>query len=140
MLPHLLIQWSDLYSTNIPIIDEQHHSIVGVINSLFYFMRNQQAAEVIGPTLIMLEQYAHIHFLTEENLLKLAHYPDIEEHKKLHAAFRAKSQVLYAQSKKTLNSEDLLSFLKVWWMEHINGADHAYSVQVRAALQKTGEL
>lgn len=137
---NLLIKWSDLHTTGIPIIDEQHHSVVGVINSLFFFMRNQQAAEIIAPTLVMLEQYTHIHFLTEESLLQRANYPEVEKHKKLHATFITKSQILSAQSRKTLNPEELLAFLKKWWTEHINGADHAYAPHVRKALQKIGKL
>lgn len=132
----LFIKWSDLHSTNIPIIDEQHRGIVETINSLYYFMRNKQASEIIMSTIAKMEQYAYIHFLTEENLLKQAKYPDFETHKKLHKSFRHKSLILSAQLKKTPDAHELLSFLKQWWIDHINVIDQKYASCLHSYLAK----
>lgn len=140
MSANLFIVWSEVHATDIPIIDEQHRGIVGIINSLFYFMRKRQVSEVMIPTISILAKYAQIHFLTEVQLLEIAEYSDIVEHKKAHEFFQTKIRTISAQSRNELYSDDLLPFLKKWWIEHINGADRAYAPHVRSFLQSRHEL
>lgn len=136
----MLIKWSDLHTTHIPILDDQHHCIVAITNSIYYFMRNRQGAEVILSFIALLEQYMNIHFLTEENLLELTNCPDFEEHKKIHDSLRTKLKLVEAQTKKTFDPEETLLFLKQFWLEHINKADAHFAPYVRKTLRKMRKL
>lgn len=131
----LFIVWSEEYEMKISIIDEQHRSLVGIINSLFYLMNNKLATNVFHPTLVLLEQYAHIHFLTEETLLEKTRYPRIEEHKKAHNAFRAKTQLLISQNRRTQDATNLLDFLKTWFTTHTMQVDRDFAEHVIKALK-----
>lgn len=127
----LYIIWADIHNTDIPIIDEQHRCLVGIINTLFYFKHDHRAPEVITPIVSMLEKYSQIHFRTEEYILQQAEFPHIKEHKKLHDDFRAKVRIMSLKSRQTLEPDELLFYLKDWWIKHINDADRAYSSYVR---------
>lgn len=131
----LYIIWSDIHTTDITIIDEQHRCLVGIINTLFYFKHDHRAPEVVTPIVSMLEKYTQIHFRTEEDILQQAEYPHIKEHKKLHDDFRARLRILSLKSRQTLEPDELLSYLKDWWRNHTNGADRAFSSYMRNYLR-----
>lgn len=140
MPKNLFIKWSKDHEMGIPIIDEQHRSLVCTINTLFYLMREQCASEMLPATLTLLKQSAALHFLIEERMLELTKYPHAEEHKKAHDSFRTRMKILFAQSRKSLDPEDLLEFLKTLWMEHVIQSDHAFAPHVVDVLRKRGDL
>lgn len=139
-MKNLLIVWSDMYKTRIPIIDEQHRGIVSVINNLFYFMGEQRATEVFAPAAIMLEQYTKIHFVTEESFMELAQYKKINEHKALHQKLMTDMFAASVKAKRVNDPGEFLFFLKEWWLTHINGVDHDYAPSVIKALRGLGKL
>lgn len=122
----LYLPWSDSNCIGIPIIDEQHRSIVSVINSLHFFVEKHRELDVLESTIKTMYQYTAIHFMTEELLLKEVDYPNIEEHILLHKQL---IKQLQAVSQITLHDRDvepLLKLLKAWWINHINKEDRKY--------------
>jgi hemerythrin-like metal-binding domain len=138
-MKNVLIVWADIHETGIPIIDEQHRGIVSTINSLFYFMRKQRGQDVMAPTLLMLEQYTKVHFLTEETLLEAAGYPGLETHRQLHRGLIDTMFRISLLSKRSGDPDELLAFLKDWWLQHINGNDRAYAPFLVDALHAMGD-
>lgn len=132
----LFIVWNQVHQTGIPIIDEQHRGIVSSINSLFFFMRNKHPKVVTLPTIMVMEQYAKVHFLTEEALLREAGYPDFAGHQSLHQKFAEKTRAMALAEKRLDESAELLQFLKDWWLHHINEQDRQYLPHVKAFLGK----
>lgn len=122
----LLIVWSDIHDTGIPIIDQQHRGIVSIINSLFFFMRHKQGNDILNATVTMIGQYTKIHFVTEEKLLKSTGYPDFEAHKRLHEQLINESTLVGGQSLRNQDPSEYLIFLRNWWLNHINKHDHEY--------------
>lgn len=139
-MKNLLIVWSDVNMTQIPIIDEQHRGIVSIINNLFYFMGKPRASELIDPTLIMLEKYTKVHFTTEESIMELVQYEKINEHQTLHEKLMKDLFSASVRSRWINDPGELLPFLKEWWLSHINGADHAYAPFVFGKLREMGKL
>lgn len=137
-MKNLLIVWSDVHKTRIPIIDEQHRGIVSIINNLFYFMGEQRAAEIFVSVVVMLEQYTKLHFMAEESLLELAKYEKIDEHKALHQKLMADMSTASIKARRDNDPGEFLFFLKKWWLTHINGVDHDYAPIVREALREFG--
>ena len=74
----------------------------------------------------MMEQYTVIHFKAEEALMAKAEYPAIEEHNVLHKALIEKIKMLSIEISRDNDAGRVLSFLKEWWLGHINKEDRKY--------------
>jgi hemerythrin len=132
----VFFKWSSDYSVNIKTIDDQHRELVNILNRLFVAVSKREGEKVIAGILDALMSYTQTHFALEERLMREAKYKDlaahIEEHRKL-------IDQLDHLCKKHLVEEkpiyfEMLSFLKTWLKDHIQGVDTKYS----AALQQAG--
>ncbi|HLP99119.1 MAG TPA: bacteriohemerythrin [Sideroxyarcus sp.] len=132
----VFFKWSSEYSVNIKTIDDQHRELVNILNRLFVAVSKREGDKAIAGILDALVSYTQTHFALEERLMRQAKYKDIvphmEEHRKL-------LEQLDQLAKKHLLEEkpiyfEMLSFLKTWLKEHIQGVDTKYS----AALQSSG--
>jgi len=122
----LYIAWNDSYCIGIPIIDEQHRSIVSIINSIHYFVEKHRELDVLESIINMMLQYTVIHFTTEEAMLKEAGYPSIEEHIQLHKQLIKQLKAVSQEATQDCDVEPLLKLLKAWWLNHINHEDRKY--------------
>ena len=79
-----LIEWQDSFSVGVEKLDADHKRLFDIINRV-------DAAEKAGKSvqwvLEELRNYAEVHFRGEEELMKAADYPEIEEHMRQHKAF-----------------------------------------------------
>jgi hemerythrin-like metal-binding domain len=136
---NLLIAWNDDYALGIPIIDEQHRGIVSVINTLFFFMRHNHGAEAMRPVILMIEQHLKLHSLTEESLLERAKYPGLHEHIMIHDDFDTKLSSVSRRSNRTGNPEELLQYLKSWWLSHVCVDDRLFKDHLIDYLNRQGD-
>lgn len=130
----LYIVWNDNNKVGIPIIDEQHRGIVSTINSLYYFIQEGHGLDALKPTLSILEHYTHIHFKTEEELIKVAGFPDIQRHTELHNDLMERTKEITRESLSLKEPAMALAFLKEWWIGHINKEDKRYGSYVKQHL------
>jgi hemerythrin len=132
----IFFKWRPEYSVNIKTIDNQHQELVNILNRLFVAVSKREGDKAIAGILDALTSYTQTHFALEERLMRQAKYKDLEphiaEHKKLLAQLDqlAKKHMV---EEKTIYFE-MLTFLKTWLKEHIQGVDTKYS----AALQEVG--
>ena len=126
MLKPLYIIWTKENEIGIPIIDEQHRSIVSTINTFHYYISNGIDKNVIFSTLKILEQYTKLHFQTEQELMQLAGYLDLASHLELHKEIITRTEQIVRNVNITNNSDEVLQFLKDWWIGHINKEDRKY--------------
>lgn len=132
----VFFKWSPDYSVNIKTIDNQHQELVNILNRLFVAVSKREGDKVIAGILDGLLNYTQTHFSLEERLMRQAKYRDLEAHIEEH---RKLIEQLDQLCKKHLLEEkpiyfEMLSFLKSWLKEHIQGVDTKYS----AALQQAG--
>ncbi len=132
----VFFKWSPEYSVNIKTIDSQHQELVNILNRLFIAVSKREGDKVIGGILDGLMDYTKTHFALEERLMQQAKYKDLEAHKLEHKKL---IEELDRLCKKHLLEEkpiyfEMLSFLKTWLREHIQGVDTKYS----AAFQQAG--
>jgi hemerythrin len=132
----VFFKWSPEYSVHIQTIDNQHRELVNILNRLFVAVAHREGDKVIAGILDALISYTQTHFALEERLLRQAQYKDLEPHMEEH---RKLLDQLDNLCKKHLIEEkviyfEMLSFLKTWLKEHIQGVDTKYS----AALQQAG--
>ena len=124
MIPY--VTWKDFYSVGDPSIDAQHQQILGTINELYEALQKGKDRAVLKPILDRLLQYTLAHFEQEEQLMQEHAYPDSAQHKALHDKIRQKTGEL-CEHAYLVTGQDLLRFLKEWWVGHIQGQDKKYS-------------
>lgn len=123
-----LIEWSDALSVGMDEIDNQHKTLVELLNRFHKAVIMGHDLVVIDEVLDELIKYTQIHFSLEERLMRNCNYPDYANHKKRHeqfleqvVAFRSR----VAQDDETVTKE-LWSFLRLWLTQHIQGSDKQY--------------
>lgn len=123
------VQWiADKYSVKIQKIDEQHQTLIGIINEVFEAKTNNLSKAVIAGILERMTEYAGTHFKYEEDLMKENGYPELEQHRMEHQFFITSVGEFNRDFK--LNEDSLtgemLDFLKNWLIKHIMETDQKY--------------
>jgi hemerythrin len=130
------IEWSDALSVGVKEIDDQHKRLIEMLNELNNAIHGGWGKEARKNVLDKLIEYTREHFATEENIMSISGYPDIEAHKKQHENLivMVKNYVKkYEQDPNASNydllfyaaSYDLLFFLRRWLTAHIIKSDKA---------------
>jgi hemerythrin-like metal-binding protein len=123
----LFIKWQDKNNTGIELIDEQHRGIVSIINSFYYLTEKGMCDEALYLSISdTIKRYSHVHFLTEERILKAAKYPDFEGHIEIHRSLTLETDRIERAAIRDSDPMLLLKFMKKWWTEHINEQDMRY--------------
>lgn len=126
--PADLFQWSDDFNVNIQEVDEQHKVLVDLLNQLHRAIMEHRGKAASRVILDQLADYTRTHFLLEESLMRVLHYPGLEIHKQQHEDLI--KQIHELQHK--LDHEnvtitfELLHFLKMWLIQHINESDKRF--------------
>ena len=123
---NVLIAWEPSYNLGIPIVDEQHRGVVTTINSLYYGMQHKHGESMLVPIINMIYDYTRVHFDIEESFLERCSYPDMKNHRALHAEL---TDTLTKVGRKSILSKDpyqFLDFLKTWWIDHICDKDKVF--------------
>ena len=122
-------QWAPCFTTGLPMVDEQHHHLVDVINQFGDLLMRPQgstAAEVEG-VFEELARYAQHHFHEEEALMVSAALDQrhLEHHCNEHVQFLQDVTYLHARvaTGKREDAVALLNFLTNWLAYHILGSD-----------------
>ncbi|PKO11644.1 MAG: hemerythrin [Chloroflexi bacterium HGW-Chloroflexi-10] len=129
-----LIQWDQKYSVKIAEIDKEHLVLVNLINDLHEAMRNGQGKIKVSEILDGLVAYTRTHFAHEEIMLTQSVYPDLAAHKQIHKNLIKQVENLQKKNREgslTLSME-VMSFLKDWLLNHVQGEDFKYSDYMNA--------
>jgi methyl-accepting chemotaxis protein/hemerythrin len=122
-----LIIWSKSYSVGVSQMDREHQRLIDLINNLYAAMRAGRSHDAIGSILDELASYTVNHFSHEEKLMQQAGYAGLDEQKREHKALV--EQVVEIQQKYragTALGQEVMTFLKNWLINHIQGADKKY--------------
>ena len=123
-----LIKWNDSYKVNVRLFDEQHQTLVGLINKLHRSMKTRQAGSSMGQILAELVSYTKTHFKAEEDAMRKHGYPGLAEQQRQHQDLI--EQVAATQKKmasgNVMLSMEVMDFLKNWLIKHIQGSDKQY--------------
>jgi len=122
-----LITWNDSYSVNVKEMDDQHMKLVEMINQLHDAMKLGKGKEVVGKVLTGLTDYTRRHFTSEENLMRIHGYSGYEAQKKAHDNLISQvADIRKKYSEGSVQSQQVISFLKDWLIRHIQGMDQDY--------------
>ena len=129
-----LFHWSDSFNVNIQEVDEQHKVLVDLLNQLHHAIKDHRGKAASRHILDQLADYTRTHFLLEESLMRVLHYPGLEIHKQQHEDLIKQIQELQHKldyENVTITFE-LLHFLKNWLVKHILGTDKHYGPYLNA--------
>lgn len=132
-----LIDWCDDLSVDIEEIDEQHKELIRMINRLH---RSTTAGDwsrqivTMTDTLLGLIDYIQFHFATEEKYMIEYEYPEYETHNQEHSKFVTEVTSFSDAFKDGTSglAEEMLSFLKEWYIRHITLTDIKFGVFLRS--------
>jgi hemerythrin-like metal-binding protein len=124
----MYLQWTDYNSVSVELFDRHHHRIVELINEL-YDIRQEPDSSKAKDILKEMQRYSLYHLSAEEKLFKKLCYPMAKEHIEAHDYYLEQiklfKQALRANQPDAINQ--MLVFLKNWWVNHINNLDAQYS-------------
>ncbi|MBN1424122.1 hemerythrin family protein [Candidatus Fermentibacteria bacterium] len=124
------IEWTPRLSVGVPLIDQQHQSLIGRIRDLAQAVEEYQGIGVVTSTLNFLIEYADYHFSTEEKHMTGNDYPGLEYHKGQHEEFRRTLANLETDFQEEGSSQDLAGSIKTflfdWFVTHIDRVDRGF--------------
>ena len=121
------IVWSDVLSVEFDEIDEDHHKLVDLFNTLNHAIADGDNPDYVEAILDELIACTVWHFKHEERLMMKHDYKGFADHKEEHLALIESAQKLYEkfiQQDKQLSNDDI-EFLDQWLTEHILTTDMA---------------
>ena len=131
-----ILPWNENFNTGHELIDEQHRTLVKLLNELARTLVEQNYS-VVNSSFDELAAYANVHFADEEAVW-LKYYGDdswFSSHQRKHAAFMPKVNELKEKSAdKPLPAivEDIMKFLVHWLAFHIIYDDKRMAVAIDA--------
>jgi hemerythrin-like metal-binding protein len=127
------IDWTAKFSVGSLTLDQQHKSLIEIINKLHAAMLQGGDARDLQRIFQDLIAYTQSHFNAEEGILRQTDYPNLASHHREHVEFVQKARDLHAQliAGKFTVSMELLRFLKTWLSEHILGTDQQYAAYLK---------
>ena len=124
-----LLDWSDRYSVESRLMDEQHRKLFDLINELHEAMKEGPARNVMARVLDQLVSYTHTHFDAEERAMAAVAYPDLAAHVAEHRKLTEAVHKLHREVKAGTAgiTVEVMDFLQHWLTNHIMKVDRQYA-------------
>lgn len=115
--------WDKSFSVGCEVLDEQHQQLLDLCNQLGNDIKINAGSiqNEFHEILHRLAEYSRKHFETEEEILRLHGYPDIQLQVKEHFSYceQITNSALTIATYKTVDKLELQRFLAKWWTDHI---------------------
>jgi hemerythrin-like metal-binding protein len=123
-----MFEWKKEYCVGIESIDAQHQQLFAIGRELYEAMSAGRGKASLALVLDRLVQYAAVHFVHEERLMRMYDYPDSLKHKLQHDELTKKVLKFQKDFEGGMASMtvQLLEFLRDWLEGHIRVSDFAY--------------
>ena len=125
----VLIPWTESLSVGVSSMDAHHQKLINMINELHAALRQKRGQEVGLKLLVELDKYVRYHFHAEEELMRKANYPKLEEQLTAHRKFLETAGALkqrWEAGDKSVPTE-LMRVLQQWLVAHIQKMDKQYT-------------
>ncbi|WP_421870113.1 bacteriohemerythrin [Motiliproteus sp.] len=134
-----VIEWNDGLSVGVEEIDNDHKTLITLINDLFVALEAGDTQRSIEVSFDRLEEYIHRHFRREEALMAQYQYPDRDSHQSQHHNFTEKvralkAELLSASSREV--TEKAIDFLTQWLIHHIVAEDTKLAQLIKTAREQ----
>jgi hemerythrin len=125
------------FKLGIETIDQEHLKLVNMLNAVNRLISEGKKNEAIEYFSLTLAQYVTVHFANEEKFMASFHFPQLEDHAKIHKLFKKS----FLESLPKLASYDEASFRAAltdaftWIINHIGRTDRKYAQFYMAQLK-----
>lgn len=130
-------EWDDSIALGIPIIDEQHKALFGLVNMLNEAVKSGKGADTVGEVIWKLITYVTEHFSEEERLMLSCNFPGLAVHRKEHDQFVSRLREIQVDF---IDGHEMgvsvLDFMVDWLVCHIKGTDQGYSRFIQQQAEK----
>lgn len=137
------IVWDDKYKVGYKRIDDQHLELIEIINDLYACMENRDSEDeklkkAFKKALKKTVDYVAYHFSYEEKIMHAIKYDKLLDHSSYHKEF---TQTIYNYVMSYENGslkaiDDLVRYLKEWFLNHILVTDKKFIAEVKETLKK----
>ena len=123
-----LLKWTTDLELGLEQIDNQHKSLINIINELNIGIEYGQPNSVMIPIVEKIQDYANTHFKVEEEIFANYSYPDRADHEADHATFIDSIKYIHKQCEiiEEPMSTRIRDFLLGWLCNHIRTKDKEY--------------
>ncbi|MBS1208684.1 MAG: two component transcriptional regulator, winged helix family [Proteobacteria bacterium] len=122
------LNWSELFAVDNTIIDEDHKTMVVLMNHV-YDAISGGSKEQVTRSFAKFVEHTHEHFTREEEMMAHSSYPGINHHKLEHAALAEK--LVSFQTEQTQHKDSkpaqAIDALKNWFVTHVVTSDRKLS-------------
>ena len=135
------VKWTQDLSVDVKEVDAQHKELFRRINRFDSAMKKGRAKEEILGLMEFLEEYAVIHFRTEELYMLKYNYPKYRFHKSKHEWFKGEFSSIRTRLEKVGPTPEVIilsnSLLITWFCNHIRTTDTAFGSYLKPKLERT---
>ncbi|MDD3322007.1 MAG: hemerythrin family protein [Paludibacter sp.] len=133
--------WNNSYLLDIPMIDKQHINFFKLFDKLMLMSKENDSYENINEVILELEKYTYNHFNTEESLMRNANVENIDFHILQHKLFIDKVEEfkLAYTYRNMILVDQMVVFMRKWFLMHISEVDRNYANTVREYLEKRNQ-
>jgi hemerythrin len=137
------INWKPQFSIDGGVIDEDHKTLIRLINEFNAGIASFITADKMIPNLKALTEYTQEHFKREEELLAKTDFPLLDDHKKKHQAVIQQFNGLKLKALKTTEDTitdvavEISKFLQGWLSGHVIESDLPFRSYMDAAREDT---
>lgn len=131
-------EMSGFLTLGIKTVDLQHEKFFKMLDELRLYSTNKDNKQLVKNLLEEFDAYASYHFVAEERMMKKSEFPHYEEHMKQHMFFKQKlGEFRNAfEYKNEVVDEQMLNFLRKWFVVHISEHDKQYSDFIKLRRKK----
>jgi hemerythrin-like metal-binding protein len=122
--------WDEGISTGVGSMDTEHRLQVSLVNALEEVLRQDQDRPLADRTLAQLVDFTSVHFHSEELMMRLYAYPELDLHVAAHGKLLEQVRAIEAKTSQQQTAEalELIGELRGWLVNHIKSMDQGFAL------------
>jgi hemerythrin len=125
------ITWNDAYLVGVEEIDAHHRDFVRLVVRLQILDEKKGSRNMISRLLLEMNKHLEYHFVSEENLMFLAKFRELEGHKREHERILTTLQEkCKAYEAREISISPIIDILSDWFCRHTQTADRLAGEQM----------
>lgn len=122
--------WDEGISTGVGSMDTEHRLQVSLVNALEEVLRQGQDRALAERTLTQLIEFTTVHFHSEELMMRLYAYPQLDVHGAAHGKLIEQVRLIGEKQRQEQTAEalEIVAELRGWLVNHIKSMDQGFAL------------